>query len=464
MTRTAITSLALIGHEVEWTTLRRARGALETADTGRVTLDTGDRPDAATWIREEPAAAAAGLKERCPRPRGTVAISLPASCALMRVLTLPSVSRDELQNMAELQVDKFAPFPAENMGISFEVLHQTETSSRVLVVAVQKTIIEAVGQAFRQAGILPHRLDINILGWWSLLRAGHAVAAHGRHIILVLDGLSCDMVIADGEEPILFRSLSAAPAWSADDFANEALQELEYTLTTLELEFGGIEIAGIAVWYRGEAAETLLRRIREDGRWPVTANDLDSLPPMTEALARRAAAGDAHSLDLVPSAWRQAEQTRLVRRRLVLASLGVAALWLLLVGGVFAGYAFDKGRLGRLDAQLEKLRDPFENVRRTRDRVKNLDLYADRKYTAIECLREVSTVLPSGVDLTSFTYKKGKAVALAGETSSVSLIYDFKKALDESSLFRGTELQGPVRDRRGRETFKMNIKLPETPE
>ena len=34
----------------------------------------------------------------------------------------------------------------------------------------------------------------------------------------------------------------------------------------------------------------------------------------------------------------------------------------------------------------------------------------------IECLREISALLPAGVDLTSFVYKKTKEVSLRGET------------------------------------------------
>jgi hypothetical protein len=67
------------------------------------------------------------------------------------------------------------------------------------------------------------------------------------------------------------------------------------------------------------------------------------------------------------------------------------------------------------------------------------------------------------LELNQLTFEKGKAIALSGEAPTPQPIYDFKKALDASSLFFGTELQGPIRSR-NRETFRIAIALQEAVE
>ncbi|MFH0879501.1 MAG: PilN domain-containing protein, partial [Lentisphaerota bacterium] len=59
----------------------------------------------------------------------------------------------------------------------------------------------------------------------------------------------------------------------------------------------------------------------------------------------------------------------------------------------------------------------------------------DRTHSALECLREVSEVLPGDVTLNTFTYKKGLSLVLRGEAPAANTVYDYYKALDQSTLF-----------------------------
>jgi Tfp pilus assembly protein PilN len=88
--------------------------------------------------------------------------------------------------------------------------------------------------------------------------------------------------------------------------------------------------------------------------------------------------------------------------------------------------------------------------------------YTDESHSALECLWEITRKLPDGVDLGSFSYRKGETIRITGEARLVDQIYNFKTALDESDLFVESVLQSVRRDRRKRrEIFDIEIQLPE---
>ena len=67
---------------------------------------------------------------------------------------------------------------------------------------------------------------------------------------------------------------------------------------------------------------------------------------------------------------------------------------------------------------------------------------------------------PVGIDLTSFTYRKGEHVKIVGEAMDVDRVYDFKNKLDDSELFTKTSLQGPRFDKRKRkQVFDIEMTL-----
>ena len=98
--------------------------------------------------------------------RGGVTLVVPAGQALMRVVDLPSTDPAELRGMAELQVDRFSPFPVEHLVVSHEVFAVREGMARVLLAAVPRTLVDAEAEAFGGADFELERIDLDLLGWW----------------------------------------------------------------------------------------------------------------------------------------------------------------------------------------------------------------------------------------------------------------------------------------------------------
>jgi Tfp pilus assembly protein PilN len=62
--------------------------------------------------------------------------------------------------------------------------------------------------------------------------------------------------------------------------------------------------------------------------------------------------------------------------------------------------------------------------------------------------------------MSSFSYRKGESVKMAGDAGSVDQVYAFKRNLDGSALFPKAELQGPRADKSGKQVFDLTLSLP----
>ena len=193
-------------------------------------------------------------------------------------------------------------------------------------------------------------------------------------------------------------------------------------------------------------------------------HSLDELPTASEGVARRLAdPARLLSMDLAPEAWRAADVARRTRRRLLRSATVFLAAWLLGIGTFWTMLNVQRGRMVRLQAQVETMEGPAKEIRRLRAKVLEFAQYADRSYSALECLRVVSASFPAGMDLTSFVYRKGNSLSLRGEADAPDKVYGFIQALEQLELFPEVKFEG-VSTRNtpqgARSQFGVTIRLP----
>lgn len=458
MTGKPMTTLALRARSAEWVSISKAGDKVSPPES--VALNpVEERKSLFESITAEPDRYSKLLREACGKQPAPVTLGIPSSWVLLRIVELPESNPQEFRGMVELQVDKFSPFPADEATFAYEILDRKDGRCRLLLGAIPTKTADALRACLGGAGLSPKWIDINLLGWWRLIRdAGKADGTQSR-VFIILDDDACDMIVATGAVPVAVRSLSGLDELPPDDVADEIAREAVYTMTSLDLERSGEPLSEICVWHRGSAPEPLLQRLREQFPNPVHSAPLDTLPPLAEGLLRRAHERQG-IMDLAPASWQQAEAALRARRRLLVISGTLLGLWALGMGILLGGLQFKKQQLARLQTRLEHLTPAADNARAVRNRVRILEQYVERKYSALECFREISDLLPPGITLKSIKYHKGKNLELSGEADAVTLIYDFKKELEKSQLFVKTELTKTQRTAQGKEVFKLTATLP----
>jgi hypothetical protein len=461
-----ISGILVTAKTIEWTTIRSGKDGLQVAGSGLIELAVRKTEPVAEGAQAD--AAVPEILEAEPKNdfsaiKGQVTVGIASDNLLLRTVSLPLVEADELAGMVQLQVDKFSPFPIETMVVSHEVLEKRSDSCVVLIAAVKQEIVEEIGKTLKSGGLVPHRVDAAVLGCWRLLRDVGYAAHKGRELMFLLRGQQAELMALQDGIPIVFRSLGSGEGMDQAEFADDVAQAASQTLMSLELDHGAAGRCTISVWHTGDEPKFLIEGIKSScGGGEIAFKSLDSLPHISEGLARRAAEQVETKLDLMPSAWRDAERSKAVKSRILVAVAAVLGLWLVFMLWAFGGLYVQNWRLSTLKAEKTALDKPAMEVRNIKERVRLVNRYMDRSKSSLECLRMISMLQPYGVDLSlSFTYRKGEGVKISGDAESANLVYDFKNKLDGSGFFTGSSLDGPRLDpRRGRELFDIDLKLP----
>ncbi|MCE9615328.1 MAG: PilN domain-containing protein [Lentisphaerae bacterium] len=441
--------------QCDWAVLQRGREGFERVAGGHEDVSAapaapGVAPDA---VEAHPALAR--LKALAPRLKGRLTLGLASEHVLLRVMRLPAVDPADIQGMVAFQAEKLSPFPIDNMVVSHEILRLDQDASLVLLAAVRVDVVERLGDLLKQAGLAAQRVDAAVLGWWRTLQDAGQLAATGFQIDVRLTAPSPQLIVVKDGLPIVFRSLSGVS--TAPEDVAELAREIGFTLVSLELEQGHLASPTVTIWADAEPDAAWMAAVAGASGAPLRHRLLSDLPGECEGMARRAA--DEGRVDLTPASWIQARTAKAFRRRLIRSAAGIVGAWLLAVGLGFGMLALERQRLERIRTERESLRGQARAVRDTRRRVFMVKQYLDNTSSALECLRVISTLLPPGIELTSFAYHKGEDVKLSGEAPAVAAVYEFKSNLDAAPLFPEATLQGPRQSPNGRQMFDVSLRL-----
>jgi len=453
MANPIITGVHLHNKDVEWTSIRRKKSGTELLEHQRITLNIDDeKPD---FTVPETSTV---LKKQCHGIKGLICLSLPTDQVLLRVAELPTEDEDEIQGMVELQVDKFAPFPIEYMSISYEVLERGENYVRVLIAAAQNELVESLGMAFTRAGLLPHWMDVDILAWWYMLHEYGKIPDTGRQILFIIDENSAELLVIQDQSPIVFRSLGAHCGLSDPEEIEEIAEEISFSLTSLEAEWGGAVATRMSVWSHEPPSLEFISSLSEECAMDVTVHDLSELPSLSEGLAHRSLQKGEEKLNLAPTGWLEKEYSRHIIRLLLMLTGLFLGLWVSVVGVGVGMFKMQDKAYTQLKNEYIELNTAAKRVKEIQANVDSLKQYANRSHSALEALREITVLLPQSVDLTSYTYRKGKQIVLRGNAETEAPIFSFIEAMEKTDLFTEVKTEGIASKRiRGRAITEFKI-------
>ncbi len=453
MAKDIATGILLTPEVVEWTALRQSKGRSEVFSDGRIALPP--------FVDAEPDAAAVSLLEKLPGAisKTSVVMALPSTQLLLRILELPAVDPEELADMVELQVDKFSPFPIDQIVVSHEVLARDENDCTVLVAAAKEKVIDEAGEELKQQGLRIERIDAALLGRWKTIVDSTKLSMEGRETLVIISDNMVEVLTHETGNLIALSCLGRISDLDDPEAAVEVAQEVAHLMMGVEVERGRARAQTVTLWSEGDYA-SFSTALESVSGVLVHECSLRDLPSVSHGVALRALSGGG-LLDLTPDAWRRTASSSRTRRLMLVSALVIFGLWGLLVGGGLGMFAFEKNRLHRLEASAARWLEPANEVRRLRLQVNMIERYTDRTYSALESLREISQLQPEGVDLTSFTYRKGGGMDLAGDADSGQLVNQFNESLNQSPLFVDVKSGTRTLTSKGRHRFSFDIKFPE---
>lgn len=400
-----------------------------------------------------------------------VVLSMPLSSLLTKVASVSADERDNLKEAAAEEISKVSPFPDETPVAGFETVLENDSEVVSMFAALPDAEAAEVGDALDEAKVRVLRTDISALGWLRTLWArafpeegsaendgaepgatdGAGAHATPRRKVVLLDcDDGWDVVVLDNQVPSLLRGLGEITA-TDDVFREVAL--------SLIRAGSSVETSEIVVFAKSGVDQGLVKRLGELA--PVRVEAVCSADGVcdddaaafggVEGVALRTVEG--YSLDVTPADWAEARAESRFMRKLMAFVAVAAAGWLLIIAGLF-GVPFVYGRMTERQKTVSKRHAAaFREVKEMRDKVKLVQQYSDHARGSLELLKAVSDRMPSGITLTSFNYRRGERLSIAGEADQPTNVYDFKNALadaateDDVKVFAEVNLTGPSQSR-----------------
>ena len=340
-------------------------------------------PGASGWRIRLPSGqttSAQGLDEAVASlPAGaSVHLALPCYAALLERMVLPSIDRDELTGMVQLQLEKTLPYPVEEVSTDFDVIRQAENESTLISVAANHAQLDQLCEPLRSKAFVPEKVT---------LYAQHVAAScAAEETVLCLwpeDGM---LVVAVCERGKLGYAQTIA---ETDPTA--ALTEIPAVLLRAEMEGVPTEFDRVRI---EQGCGGLRDQLAALTGKPVEVFSFDT--PLPEPA----------TTNLVPSTWRdekrKLENSSRLKARLQLAAMGL----LVIVAGAFLYLAWLKRQVQALDREIARTQPDVEFQQSRQEKWQALAPALDPARYPVHVLDLLFESLPSNeVKFTKFEFK-----------------------------------------------------------
>jgi hypothetical protein len=339
---------------------------------------------------------------------------LPAEHVFLRVVHLPKCEPAELRSMVELQLEKLAPLPVNQIVWSFEVVPQSAGELQtVIVIIAERSIVEEFLGKLETDGYLADRLDLPFL---------HQLLA------TPFQGDSAWIYLQSAEA----KSLCLVAWWYGGTLQQMNLLNLpvgEQGATTLGEQLATIAWGGeLEGWLTSPpqwhlVADNAVAAVWEPALSQWAGEPVKHVPSLAPAdlaaLSAQRAARAESTASLLPAEFTARYQQQFIDR-LWMGGLGaLAIIYLAAILIYFGALQVLKIQTGKVQSQVAALNSPYTSARQLKDRVKLLQEQVSLKYAALDCLRVVSELLPPELTLNQFSvsFQSGK-LSLSGRAQS----------------------------------------------
>lgn len=152
------------------------------------------------------------LWERAGFTSRKVALGLGNQQVVVRQVDLPYLPPAELRSSLELQAQEYIPIPIEQAILDMHVLENYETEdgarfSRILLVAAQRTMVEALTTCVRAAKLSPVQVDLDAFAMLRSLVPQTLLPARDGEMLLDIGSDVTNIVVHDNGVPKFVRIL-----------------------------------------------------------------------------------------------------------------------------------------------------------------------------------------------------------------------------------------------------------------
>lgn len=189
----------------------RGRGPATLERFGQVVLPPDAVRDGEVIDRDAVTQSLVALWDRYGFKSRKVALGLANQQVVVRQVDLPYLPEAELRTSLSFQAQEFIPIPVEQAILDAHLLDTFETEdarfSRILLVAAQRTMVEAVTSCVRAANLDPVMIDLDAFAILRSIAREHPLTEPGGELLLDIGSAVTKIVVHDNGTPTFVRTL-----------------------------------------------------------------------------------------------------------------------------------------------------------------------------------------------------------------------------------------------------------------
>lgn len=224
-----------------------------------------------------------------------VAASLPENSVFTRVVELPVMKEEEVEQALKWELEDIIPLPLKEVNYDWQIIRTLPDKVLILVAAAPKVLIEKYLHLFELTGFELVSLETEVL---ALSRALSVYGGEKTKLVVDFGSNSTDIIIVKGEEILLIRSIPTAgkaiTRAISSDLAIEEVTAEEYKKTYgLDKEqFEGklsnliSSLLTVVISEIKKSLGFLKEEKKEDVKMIILSGGSANLPGLSEAVAR----------------------------------------------------------------------------------------------------------------------------------------------------------------------------------
>lgn len=161
--------------------------------------------------------------------------SLPRQMVNVRILELPSVDAEEIEDMVDLQIGKQTPYSKDEIVSDYRVIGSVRQGyTRVMLAIVQRNVLRERFCLLEEAGLNVERMSVStegVLNWY--LAAANRLGGGGTVVVLDVDSFYSDFLVVSEGALCFTRSILVGANHLASGYArwkDKLAQEVQSSL------------------------------------------------------------------------------------------------------------------------------------------------------------------------------------------------------------------------------------------
>jgi Tfp pilus assembly PilM family ATPase len=370
----------------------------------------------------------------------------------LKLFTLPPAPDADLPDMARFQAQREFNTIGPDWPLDFLPIDSDPTQPRtILAAAISPQQVSQIVETCKAADLNPRRLVLRPAASAALLR--RRAAPQQERVRLLVDVLTeeADLTVLVENTVVFMRTVRLAVSLTAEERRQTLLTELRRSLAAVHNQLGGDRVERIYLCGADEDYAGLVETIADQLKLPAERFDPFAGLDLEPALRAAPPAHPGRFAPLLGMLLDEAESTKPGfdflnpterpkppdrRREYVTIAAAIAAVLLVLLGGIWAILAYYDRQIADLNRQISDTNKFLQGAAVVEKRVGDIDAWAAADPVWLDELARLSEHLPSGDDvmltsLSILTTMRGPSMSFDGVGRETSVLDAVSRSLND---------------------------------